>query len=331
MSANTSAHALVDERIDRLVNLDIGGRGVEHLYTAARKRQGGPLIGAAADKLAALAPGSTVLLTTGSVSRAWISAHIGENDGPAGTAIIARALSLARRAHCIVVCEATLIESHAAIFTAAGLSVLPYEEARRASQDGSLAVVSFEPFPVEDDAAKRAAPALLDRLKPALLFSSERVGRAADGIYYSMRGIDYGMGRSRVDFVFDEALKRNIPTVCVGDGGNEIGMGAITQAVHAHVNFGDRIAAVTSTDVLVTAACSNWGCSGIAAALALRLNDRRLMNTPSLEKRLLQRGVDVGLINSVASIVDGNVDGIDVDTHVALVTMLQAIVGPRLG
>lgn len=322
--------AAVDDRLDRVVNVDIGGRGVEHLFVAARERQGGSLVGAAADRLAGLAPGSTVFLTTGSVSRAWISQRVGENDGPAGTAIVARALALGVRAHCVLLCEEALVEPHAAIMRAAGLCVLPHEEARHASRDGSLAAVSIEPFPVTDGEAPQAAQQLLDTFEPALMFSAERVGRAGDGIYYSMRGIDYGMGRARVDYAFDEALRRNITTVCVGDGGNEIGMGVVTDAVRKHVKFGERICAVTGTDVLVTAACSNWGCSAIAAAMALRLANAKLLNTPELERFLLQRGVEVGLINSVANVIDANVDGIDMETHIALVTLLKAIAAPHL-
>ena len=49
MTVDPAIVAAVDERLDRLVSLDIGGRGVEHLYAAARARQGRPLVGAAAD------------------------------------------------------------------------------------------------------------------------------------------------------------------------------------------------------------------------------------------------------------------------------------------
>jgi len=84
-----SDHEKYDDRLDRLVNLDIGNRGIEPLYQAARALVGGPLVGAAADRLLAIPQGGTVLVTTGSVSRAWLSAELGENDGPSGAAAIA--------------------------------------------------------------------------------------------------------------------------------------------------------------------------------------------------------------------------------------------------
>jgi len=329
--------SVYDNRLDALITLGVAGRGVEHLYRAARERQGGSLVGAAADSLSAIPAKANVFATTGSVCRAWISPSIGENDGPAGLAVVVRALSIAKKALCIVFVEQTLTDSISAVLTAAGLSVLPYDQARRARDDGSLAVVCVEPFPVDDASAMAASRRLLDNYKPALFFSTERVGRNADGIYCNMGGIDYGMGRARIDYLFDEAIARKIPTVAVGDGGNEIGMGVVADAVKKHVKFGDKrpdgssgIGAVTGTDVLVTADCSNWGCYGITAAFAARQGAAVLLHTPALEQALLRRGVEVGLINSLANIVETNVDGIPEATHVAIVQLLSTIVHPML-
>ncbi|WP_353152958.1 glutamate cyclase domain-containing protein [Pollutimonas bauzanensis] len=317
---------LLDAQLDRLTNIDIGQRGVEHLSAAARGRLVGQSpVGAAASMIQDLENGSTVLLTTGSPSRAWVSPTIGENDGPAGAAVLARALSLGKNIHTVVVCEATLIPAISAIFTAAGLSVLPFDDARRAVADSSLAVASFEPFPVTDAEAHAAAEGFLNRIAPALLISTERVGRATDGVYYSMRGIDYGMGRSRIDILFEYAMARQVKSVCIGDGGNEIGMGAVADAVTRHVKFGEKICATTSCDILVTAACSNWGCTAITAALAARIGKYEILHTPELESRLLHRGVDVGLINSMDNVVDANVDGISAQTHLSIVQFIHEL------
>ena len=43
--------AALDDRLDRLVNIDLGQRGVEHLHAAARTKLGRSLVGAAADLL----------------------------------------------------------------------------------------------------------------------------------------------------------------------------------------------------------------------------------------------------------------------------------------
>ncbi|PSM16392.1 glutamate cyclase domain-containing protein [Nitratireductor sp. StC3] len=337
MNAKTTQTRL-DERLDRLVTIDIGERGVEPLFAAARDLQGGALVGAAAEALMAVPEGGTVVVTTGSVSRAWISPAIGENDGPSGAAAIVRALVLARNATCIVLCEASLLPAIRAVMVAAGLSPVTHKQAAIARSDRSLATVVMMPFPTEDDAGRTAAPALLDRLGPDLLFSTERVGRNTHGVYHSMRGIDYGMGRARVDLLFDEGLKRAIPVVAVGDGGNEIGMGKVADHVRAHVPYGAQcqcgcgggIGAVTSCDVLVTAACSNWGCTAIAAAMAARARDARLLHTPERETRLLDTMVANGLINSTHGIIDDAVDGFPRASHIAIAELCRTIVAHTL-
>lgn len=316
----------LDRRLDLLTNIDVGGRGVEGLLQATRAHlKGGSPVGAAANMLAGLNKHATVLYTTGSVSRAWISADLSENDGPAGTATLARALTLALSTHNVVVCEASLIDPLSKIFTAAGLAVLSFEQAKHASLDGTLPSVCFEPFTVDSAHAESEAAKLLDKVQPDLLLSCERVGRASDGVYYSMRAVDYGRGRARVDYLFDAALARKLPSLCIGDGGNEIGMGLIAAAVREHVKHGATINSVTSCDVLVTAACSNWGCAAIAAALAVRFNNKKLAHHPELESYLLDRGVDIGLLNAADNLIDPNVDGIPKPAHVAMSQLIHTL------
>ena len=49
-----------------------------------------------------------------------------------------------------------------------------------------------------------------------------------------------------------------------------------------------------------------------------------------MERQLLNRGVDIGLINSVQNVVDANVDGLPLETHIAFAEMLRAVVRPAL-
>ncbi len=327
-----------DDRLDRLVNLDIGNRGVEPLYAASRALAGGALCGAAADMLLAMPDGGTAIVTTGSVSRAWLSPELGENDGPSGAAALIRALWLARRATCILVIEETLMPPMAATLRACGMAVVPYDTARKASADGSMACVTLHAYPVTDADGQKAAREMLTRFKPDLMISTERVGRNENGIYYNMRGRDYGMGRARIDMLFDAAMAENIPTVAIGDGGNEIGMGLIADAVQSSIPFaapgdcpcGGGIGAISTADILMTAAVSNWGCTAICAAMALRTGDLRVIHTPAMEARLLDVMTANGLINSADGIIDPHVDGILDTTHIAVAEMAKAIVRKAL-
>lgn len=338
MSISSEKIASLGDRLDQLVNLDIGERGVEHLFQAARAQQGGSLVAAAAEAMLAVPEDGTVILTTGSVSRAWISPEIGENDGPSGAAAIARALVLGRNTTCVVLAEETLLPSLSKVMISAGLTPVSHAAAQIARNDKSLATVVMQAYPTEDVAGQKAASPMLNDLKPDLLFSTERVGRNENSIYHNMRGRDYGMDRARIDFLFDEALKRRLPVIAVGDGGNEIGMGRVANAVRKHVPFGDTcscgcgggLGAVTGADVLVTAACSNWGCTAIAAMMAVMAGDARLLHTPEMEARLLDVMIANGLINSARGIIDANVDGIPRDSHIAIAELCRSVVSSVL-
>lgn len=324
----------MEDRIDRLINLDIGGRGVEKLYPVARDIVGAPLAMAAARRLSGFESGDIVLFTTGSVSRAWVSPNIGENDGPIGTAVLARTLQRAFGVVPVVTAEATLQRGICAVLQAAGFSVVSLEEAQRASQPGGkIAVAVFLPFPTDDGEAEAAAGPLLDRLQPRAAVAIERAGRNSLGVYHNMRGVDFGMGRARTDLLFEEAQSRNIPLMAVGDGGNEIGMGMVTEAVRKFVPYGRTcqcpcgggIAARTSADVLVTAAVSNWGCYAIADCIAVLRKDPRLLHSVQLEKQLLLASVHGGLINAGEGVVDTGVDGLPMEVHIAVVQLLHVM------
>ena len=252
------------DRIDRIMNLDIGNRGVEHLYEPARARNAEALCAAAARPLTALAAGECVILITGSLTRAWVSPKIGETDGPVGVAALARALSYGFNAIPVVVSDTSLLEPIGSTLRAAGLAIVTLEQAKRATSNKrfcSVAVV--QGFPIDDAEARRDAMRMLDEFAPKAVISVERAGMTPRGTYHNMLGQDFTEGRARIDYVVQEAQTRAIPTIGVGDGGNEIGMGAVADAVHKHVPHGEILCAKLATDVLLPAGVSNWGCYAI--------------------------------------------------------------------
>lgn len=101
----------------------------------------------------------------------------------------------------------------------------------------------------------------LERLKPGAVISIERPGLAEDGRYYNMRGEDI---TARCSFFDPFITLASCPTIAVGDGGNEIGMGNIQAAIATL----DIKAAVTGCDELLVVDVSNWGAYGIIALLA---------------------------------------------------------------
>ena len=113
----------------------------------------------------------------------------------------------------------------------------------------------------DPEAAQEEAAAQLQRLQPAAVISIERPGLAEDGRYYNMRGEDI---TERCSFFDPFVTLASCPTIAIGDGGNEVGMGNISAAIATL----DIRAAVTCCDELVVADVSNWGAYGLIALLA---------------------------------------------------------------
>ena len=109
------------------------------------------------------------------------------------------------------------------------------------------------------DAHAEAADQLA-QIQPRAIITIERPGLAADGRYYNMRGDDI----SDRCFFFDPFMElAQCPTIAIGDGGNEIGMGNIFEALQGL----DINVSVTRCDELLVADVSNWGAYGLLALL----------------------------------------------------------------
>ncbi len=313
--------------VDRIMNLDIGKRGVDKLYEPSRVRTKEALCVAAARGLTELATGDRVLLTTGSLTRPWVSMSIGETDGPVGTAALARMLSYGFNAIPVVVTDTSLTEPIGATIRAAGLSVVSLAQAKKATSNKRFCGVAVTVgFPLDDGEARKEAKRLLDELTPKSVIAVERTGMTPRGTYHNMLGQDYTEGRARIDYVIEEASERGIPTVGIGDGGNEIGMGAIAAAVHKHVPHGEILCTKTATGIVLPAGVSNWGCYAIQAALAILTNRRELAHTAAMEKHLIEASAAAGLVDGNTGKCEPTVDGLPVEVHMGIVQLLAATV-----
>ena len=310
--------------IDRIVSLDMGQRGMTGLYEPARQIAGEPICAAAARPLSTLERGDTVIIITGSLTRAGVSSAIAENDGPVGVASLARAITHGFNAIPLVLIDETVCDKMAAITRVAGPNVVTRAQARIAVETPrytSVAVV--EGGEIDDLAARRHAARIIAETKPKAVISVERSGLTKDGTYRNARGEDYSEGRARLDHVVLEAAKAGIPTIGIGDGGNEIGMGAIPEAVAAHIPHGDVLCSEIATDVLFPVGVSNWGCYAVAAALAIMTGNEDLIHTPDLERRLLEASPQIGLVDGTTGRLEPTADGLPIATHLGIAELLQ--------
>ncbi|WP_035514457.1 glutamate cyclase domain-containing protein, partial [Paraburkholderia nodosa] len=323
---------LTGERIDRLMTVEIrpldGGLPagfVVPMYEVCRAHHGEPLSSLAARRLTdTVNRGDTVFIATG----AGVAPNLpqGETDGPVGAAVLARALILAFGVRAVLVTE----DAHAAP-VAAVAAVINAELAER----GNQRAVSVVTFPLGLERGVQIAGALMEEYRPAAVVFVERDGPNKEGFFHGVRGDcrnpeDVG----HVYLLADLARKRGVLSIGIGDGGNEVGFGAVRDAITAVHPLGGKslaghasgVVTVTATDIVVSASVSNWGAYGIAAALASISKDVDVLHTPRLEYTLIKATVDAGARDGATSKAEVAVDGINWEGHTSFVELLRSIV-----
>jgi hypothetical protein len=271
--------------VDQILALDPGGRAIAAFSTP----------GAAEKAARALRGARRVLIVTGFS----VEPDMPETDGPPGAAVLGRAL---RRlgARVRYVTDAPNV---------------PLVEAVLKTLDEPTDVIVYP-------GGTNGARALLASEKPTHLVAIERPGRNRDGDYLNMRGDSVAGWNAPLDELFLGQGRRRPATVGIGDGGNEIGMGAARAKIARLDPLRARIATVVRADHLVVAGVSNWGAYGVVAALG-RLTGHDLLHTPELERRLIAACVAAGACDGVTRHREPTVDSLGADTHAALVGLLR--------
>lgn len=146
---------------------------------------------------------------------------------------------------------------------------------------------------------------LRDRLSAAQrplthLIAIERVAPGSDGKPHREHGWDMSDDTAPLHLLFEEdGWQRPWITIGIGDGGNEIGMGALPRDILANdIPNGELVAARTSADHLIVAGVSTWGGYGLLSAMAIvsPKHKHSLLRdfTPEMDRRFLAAAVDIG-------------------------------------
>jgi len=160
-----------------------------------------------------------------------------ETDGPLGAIALYRALES--------------LGAECALATAEPLAQVLEEDFR------IVELTAYEAQPAREEVQRQ-----LEEFKPDLIISIERPGLHGDGRYYNMRGADISERCAIFDYHVELA---DCPCIGIGDGGNEIGMGKVAEAVSKLAIRGAR----TGCDELIVADVSNWGAYGLLALLEI--------------------------------------------------------------
>ena len=162
----------------------------------------------------------------------------------------------------------------------------------------------------------------------SLLIAVETPGRAADGKYYSMSGLE--IKRDTFDWIVEKARELGIPTIGIGDGGNEAGMGKIRDLVAKYIPLGERIGSVVETDELVLSAVSNWGAYGLIGEAALAEEELLDVLENLDEGEILGLLWKNGIIDGVSKKTEPSVDGIKIEVHKGIVELISKIIKQKI-
>ncbi|XP_048341151.1 D-glutamate cyclase, mitochondrial [Sphaerodactylus townsendi] len=261
-------------RLEEIIGVDPGNRGVKHLY------QQGELLKACLS----ISHARSVLITTG------FPTHFNyeppdENDGPPGAFAVAAMLKALGKDVAIVTDQRAINLNEKIIKEAVKQGILKTP----------VPVISYH-----SDSADSALHFLCEDGNPEKpkfnhLLAIERAGMAADGNYYNARKVNMKHLVDPIDELFVAA--RSIPGITstgIGDGGNELGMGKVKEAVKKYIKNGDIIACDIEADFAITAGVSNWG--GYAVACALYI-----LNTCEVHDRYLRKAIGFSRLSEKAS------------------------------
>ncbi|NIB42741.1 DUF4392 domain-containing protein [Pseudomaricurvus alkylphenolicus] len=261
-----------------------GMKDVQPALEAGYYRRAARLIKAVTDKQ----KGATVLIGTG-----FPVVDTFETDGPVGAIALYDALETLG-AKPVIVCGAPLSTALADTYRIQEIIVGPHSE------------------------REQEARSALTALQPELIISIERPGMAADGNYYNMRGEDISPRAACFDTFLQQA---DCPTIAIGDGGNEIGMGNISDALQ---NLNIVPAATTCTE-LVIADVSNWAAHGLIAMLGWWEQKDLLGEIDSL--KILQYLSERGSVDGVSRENTLTEDGMPASEGISVIEELRKATG----
>jgi hypothetical protein len=301
------------KQIEETAMRRIGRGGVEQLYQALlRLTFGSPTLEAANSLFKAIKNGGNVIISSGFTI---ISAERCETDGPIGSVVLGKLVDRIG-GHVVFLTDPSYRKLFESVGRSAGLS-------------------SFEPmgFPVEHDLAKPETTKIFNEFSPVALIAVERPGWNQKSVYHNMSGLDISYKTAKVDYIFNYAHSIRTPTIGIGDGGNEIGMGNVLDTVRKHVPFGSAcrcpcgggIASVTGVDHLIVSSVSNWGAYGLTAILG-EIAGLPFEHDPSDERMLIKAALKAGAVDGVSGKSIAAVDGVDIETNVEVVKAIHRIV-----
>jgi hypothetical protein len=316
--------------IEDFMTLDLTGVGlIGKIYDALQRRQPGPACMNAARLICdhTRDHGGPIIIATGFPEGAGVP----ETDGPVGAALLARALFLGLGVETVILTDDDWVEMMVGTCRGAGLAPLPFPPNGVIKPVEFIRPVYVRGVPKDAAGCEMITNALLDTTKPSLVISIERPGRNDRGLYHGLGGRPLDGLVADLDQFFLRAMAKRIPFIAIGDGGNELGMGVIaedlrtfsTKARDSGQPGRGGVAAATAANLLIVSNVSNWGATGLIAALSALLEKPSVFHAGELERRCIEQCVSFGGVDGMFMGPEPAVDGISATEWAGLVDSLR--------
>jgi hypothetical protein len=328
------------EQIDKLITVDIGGRGlIDKTYSCAKALLNRPLTSLAAEKLIQnLNKGDCVFIITG---LNVFGSNRPETDGPPGAVALARALQKGLGIIPILITHEyeSFVQVLSKTAMSGELTVFPDTEIKEAVTKIPSATTVIG-FPIDSEEATQKTESLFNEFSPKALIAVESRGANKDGNYHLVSGVSATDNEAKMTLLFNKAIRNQILTIGIFDVcGIEIGFGKIAEEVIKVVpsyaectcGCGGPKHDCTEVDVPVTASVSNLGAYGVCAALSFALKDISVFHDGEIESRMLLSSVAEGAVEGITKRSMLAVDGISGKIHSHLVDMMREILAIQIG
>ncbi|MCI7612435.1 MAG: DUF4392 domain-containing protein [Selenomonadaceae bacterium] len=279
-------------RLDEVMRYDPGNRGL--------------LANAPANPLDRLQEALTdikgVVILTGFPVRLGLHNFTGETDGPLGAANLAFAFESIGVPVWLLTDEEAYWVVNAAV-------------TRRGCKCRPLMLPRYE--------ADEFIAAQLDAIHPSHVLTIERPGKARDGHYHNMRGGIIDAMFVDASSIMEAARERGITTISIGDGGNEIGMGALAETIERYVPHGEDICAREVADIALISGVSNWWGWGVSALLS-RMYGINLLPSDDMERGMLHEMVLAGSVDGCTKKPEETVDNLPMEVHLGVLSNVRS-------
>lgn len=243
-----------------------------------------------------------VVILTGFPVRLGLHNFTGETDGPLGAANLAFAFESIGVPVWLLTDEEAYWVVNAAV-------------TRRGCKCRPLMLPKYE--------ADEFIAAQLDAIHPSHVLTIERPGKARDGHYHNMRGGIIDAMFVDASSIIEAARERGITTISIGDGGNEIGMGALAETIEKYVPHGEAICAREVADIALISGVSNWWGWGVSALLS-GMYGINLLPSDDMERGMLHEMVLAGSVDGCTKKPEETVDNLPMEVHMGVLSNVRS-------